>query len=84
MITLSVTAKGQITLKKELLQHIGIQHGEQIEVIKLPDGELRIKAKQPSQPINNVFGALKEKAAGKVVSIEEMDDVIAKSWAGEK
>ena len=48
MITLSVTAKGQITLKKELLQHIGLQHGEQIEVIKLPDGELRTNKRSTS------------------------------------
>lgn len=43
MTTLTVTAKGRITLKRELLQHIGIQPGQKVEVVKLPDGELRIK-----------------------------------------
>ena len=43
MTTLTVTAKGQITLKRDLLQHIGIQQGQKVEVVKLPDGELRIK-----------------------------------------
>jgi len=84
MTTLSVTAKGQITLKRDLLQHIGIQKGQRVEVVKLPDGELRIRAKQPSQPISNVFGLLKDKTAGTAVSIEEMDQAIAAGWAGEK
>ncbi|NHC60941.1 AbrB/MazE/SpoVT family DNA-binding domain-containing protein [Paenalcaligenes suwonensis] len=84
MTTLTVTAKGQITLKRDLLQHIGIQQGQKVEVVKLPDGELRIKAKQQIQPISNVFGLLKDKTSGKVVSLEDMNQAVAAGWAGEK
>lgn len=80
MSTLSVTTKGQITLKRDLLDHIGIQQGQKVEVEKLPDGELRIKAKQPTQPISKVFGLLKDKTAGTVVSLEEMNQAIAEGW----
>ncbi len=84
MTTLSVTAKGQITLKRDLLQHIGIQQGQRVEVVKLPDGELRIKAKQQTQPISSVFGLLKDRTAGTVVSIEEMNQAVAAGWTGDK
>lgn len=84
MTTLSVTAKGQITLKRDLLQHMGIKQGQRVEVVKLPDGELRIKAKQQTQPISHVFGLLKDKTAGTVVSIEEMNQAVAAGWAGDK
>lgn len=84
MTTLSVTSKGQITLKRDLLQHLGIQRGQRVEVIKLPDGELRIKAKESVQPISHVFGLLKDKTSGEVVSIEEMNQAIADGWTGEK
>lgn len=82
MTTLSVTAKGQITLKRDLLQHIGIEKGQQVQVVKMPDGELRLKAKTPTQPISRVFGLLKDKTDEKAVSIEDMNQAIADGWAG--
>lgn len=84
MTTLSITSKGQITLKRDLLQHLGIQQGQRVQVLKLPNGELRIKAKEPVQPINHVFGLLKGKTSGEVISIDEMNQTIAEGWAGEK
>jgi len=38
MGTLTVTAKGQVTLRKDLLRHLGIEPGEQVAIEKLPDG----------------------------------------------
>ena len=38
MSTLTVTAKGQVTLRKDLLKYLGVQPGEKITVDKLPDG----------------------------------------------
>ncbi|CAM5214784.1 hypothetical protein OURE66S_04362 [Oligella ureolytica] len=48
MTTLSITTKGQITLKRELLQHMGIEQGQRVEVLKLPNGELKIRAETPN------------------------------------
>ena len=45
MSTLTVTAKGQVTLRKDLLQHLGVQPGEKVVVEgpeNLKDGE-RVK-----------------------------------------
>jgi len=46
--TLTVTAKGQVTLRKDVLQHMGVRPGEKIVVDKLPDGELTARAAKPS------------------------------------
>ena len=83
MTSLTVTMKGQITLKRELLQHLGIRPGEQIELDKLPGGELRIKAVRPKGSIDSFIG----RHAGKVktpLTIDEMNDIAAAGWAGEK
>ena len=36
MASQAVTAKGQVTLKRDLLQHLGIKPGERIDFEKLP------------------------------------------------
>ncbi len=46
MASLTVTVKGQVTLKRDLLQHLGIKPGERVEFEKLPGGELRVRAAQ--------------------------------------
>jgi antitoxin PrlF len=40
MATLTITANGQVTLRRELLHHLGVQPGEQIEVSTLPGGRI--------------------------------------------
>jgi len=60
MSTLTVTAKGQITLRKDLLKHLGAQPGEKIIVDKLPDGRIEIKASRPKGKISDVFNFLKQ------------------------
>jgi AbrB family looped-hinge helix DNA binding protein len=43
MTTLTVTSKGQVTLRKDVLEHLGVSPGEQISVEKLPDGRIERK-----------------------------------------
>lgn len=81
MTTLSVTANGQITLERDLLQHLGIEYGDKVEVTKLPNGELIIKAKMPTQDISTIFGALKDKTNGKVATLEEIEETIKSGWS---
>ena len=40
MTVLTITAKGQVTLKQDLLKHLGVSPGEKIEADKLPDGRI--------------------------------------------
>jgi antitoxin PrlF len=37
--TITVTAKGQVTLRQEMLCPLGVQPGQQIEVFTLPGGQ---------------------------------------------
>ncbi|MCR5858495.1 AbrB/MazE/SpoVT family DNA-binding domain-containing protein [Mesorhizobium sp. J428] len=83
MTTLTVTAKGQVTLKKELLQHLGVKPGQKIEVDALPDGQLTMKAAPRKGSWEEIYGMLAGKT-DKVATIEEMNEAIRKGWAGER
>lgn len=81
MAILTVTAKGQVTLRRELLQHLGVRPGEKIEIDKLPDGRVEVRAARPGAPIAAVFGLLKREGA-RALSVEEMNDIAAAGWGG--
>jgi AbrB family looped-hinge helix DNA binding protein len=82
MSTLTVTSKGQITLRKDLLKHLGVRPGEKVTVDKLPDGRIEMKA-SPTGKISDVFNMLRRKD-GPSLSIEEINDVAARGWAGSR
>lgn len=84
MRTLTVTSKGQVTLRKDLLEHLGVHPGEKITVDKLPDGRIEVKAARATGDISGLFGSLKAKKKGRSLSIEEMNEVIAHGWAGKR
>jgi AbrB family looped-hinge helix DNA binding protein len=83
MSTLTVTAKGQVTLRKDVLEHLGVRPGEKITVNKLPDGRVEVKAARPTGKISDVFGLLKRKG-GPSLTIEEMNKIAARGWAGKR
>ena len=83
MASFAVTMKGQITLKRDLLQHLGIKPGERVEFDKLPGGELRVKASRPTETIDNIIGMFAGRSK-KVMTIEEMNRITAEGWAGKK
>jgi len=69
MSLLAVTMKGQVTLKRDLLQHLG--------------GELRVRAARPVGTIDSLIGRHAGKVQ-KPLTIEEMNAITAAGWAGEK
>jgi bifunctional DNA-binding transcriptional regulator/antitoxin component of YhaV-PrlF toxin-antitoxin module len=81
--TLTVTAKGQVTLRADLLKHLGVRPGEKITVEKLPDGRIEMKAVRPTGNFSDVFDFLKRKN-GPSLSIEEIDEIAARGWAGRR
>lgn len=83
MASLTVTAKGQVTLKRDLLKHLGVEPGERIDIEKLPGGELRVRAAQATGTIDGFLGLLAGKTR-KVATIEEMNEAAAAGWAGDK
>ena len=83
MSTLTVTTKGQVTLRKELLEHLGVHPGEKVTVDMLPDGRVEIKAERPAGRISDVFGLLKNKT-DRILSIEQIKEIAAQGWAGRR
>jgi bifunctional DNA-binding transcriptional regulator/antitoxin component of YhaV-PrlF toxin-antitoxin module len=80
---LKVTAKGQVTLRKDLLEHLGIGPGDKIEVDKLAGSRLQIRAKAPQGHISAIFGALKSEN-GPRLTVEEINEIAAQGWANER
>jgi bifunctional DNA-binding transcriptional regulator/antitoxin component of YhaV-PrlF toxin-antitoxin module len=83
MTTLTVTSRGQVTFRKEVLQHLGIKPGDKIELDLLPDGQGMLKAARPAGKIENFVGLLAGRSK-KVATIEEINAATAKGWAGKK
>jgi antitoxin PrlF len=83
MTTLTVTARGQVTLRKDVLKHLGIHPGERIELDKLPDGRVSLKAMRPPGKIDSFLGLLASKSK-KVATLDEINEAAASGWAGQK
>ncbi len=85
MLTLTVTAKGQVTFKQELLKHLGVTPGDKLEIDKLPDGRITIKAAKSGGKIGDAFGILAAKNPKNItLSIDEIEELTRDAWAGNK
>jgi bifunctional DNA-binding transcriptional regulator/antitoxin component of YhaV-PrlF toxin-antitoxin module len=78
--TLTVTAKGQVTLRKDILQHLGVTPGQKIAIDLLPNGRVELRA-QPTGSIEDFFGCA-HRPGTKPLTIEEINEIIADGWAG--
>jgi len=83
MTTLTVTSRGQVTFRKEVLQHLGIKPGERIELDLLPDGRCGLKAARPQGTIAGFVGLLAGRT-NKVATIEEITAAAAEGWVGKE
>ena len=82
MTILTVTARGQVTFRKDVLRHLGIRPGDKIELDLLPDGRGVLKAR-PAGTIASFVGLLAGRTQ-KVATIEEINEAAAQGWAGKK
>lgn len=83
MATLTVTSKGQVTFRKDVLRHLGTRPGEKIELVLLPGGRAELKAARPDGTIDDFIGRLAGKTK-RVLSTEQMKEIAAAGWAGEE
>jgi antitoxin PrlF len=81
--TLKVTAKGQVTLRKELLDHLGVAPGDKIAVDFLPSGRVEVRAAKSPAAIEGFIGCLKQPATSSL-SIEEINEIATNGWAGRR
>jgi antitoxin PrlF len=80
---LTVTTKGQVTLRRELLRHLGVAPGDKIAVDLLPDGQAALRTAKPKGSIQQFIGAL-QRPGTKALSIDELSAAAAEGWAGRR
>jgi AbrB family looped-hinge helix DNA binding protein len=96
MASAAVTSKGQITIPAKVREDLGLKAGSRVSFIKGENGEYILKPKdglvQPKatlvlKPKTGKTGSIMDMEGcihwtGKPVTIEEMNETIAKGWAG--
>ncbi len=74
-IDLTVTAKGQITLQRAVLDHLGVASGDRVSVTLLPEGRVEIRSLSSRPPVSACRGILR-RPGQPAVTIEDMQAAI--------
>ena len=72
----TITSKGQITLPKEVRNHLGVDAGDQVEFRVAADGTVTVVPLRGSA--DRLFGCLDRQDRGEC-SVEDMDKAVAQS-----
>jgi antitoxin PrlF len=83
MTTFTVSARGRVTLRKDVLRHLGIRPGEKIELDKQPDGTVTLRAARSRGKIDKFLGLLAGKT-GKIATLDEINEAAATGWCVQK
>jgi antitoxin PrlF len=76
----TLTSKGQITIPKEVRDQMGLKPGDRVDFVKDRTGRFSLKA------INTDFRSLRgiiKSPLGRPITLEEMDEAIARGAIGE-
>jgi len=73
-LELTVTAKGQVTLRRAVLAHLGVEPGAKLSVSLLENGRIELVAVAPDD-IKDLRGELR-RPGQRPVSLEEMQEAI--------
>ncbi|MDR2153407.1 MAG: AbrB/MazE/SpoVT family DNA-binding domain-containing protein [Burkholderiaceae bacterium] len=76
---LTLTAKGQFTINKQLMDHIGVKAGEKVLVKKQSDGTLKVESAKNQTDIMALAGSLKNKTRVKLTD-EQLRQAITESY----
>ena len=74
-LELTITAKGQVTLRQAVLDHLRVRPGQKVGVSLLPDGRVELRAAETAASIARLRGALR-RPRHRPVSLAEMQDAI--------
>jgi antitoxin PrlF len=73
--TATLTTKGQITIPKEVREHLGVDTGDRLSFVVQNDGTVIVR---PLTRHVRELGGLLHRTTQRAVSIKEMDEGIAK------
>lgn len=75
MPTTKVTSKGQVTIPKAIRDALGLKPGDRVVFLQQPDGRVVVEAE--TIDVRELRGMLKHQ--GRPVTVEEMDEAIARA-----
>ena len=81
--TLKITSKGQVTLRREVLDQLGARPGDRIVVEPVAPGRVEIRRADPGGSLRAFVSCLKT-VGGPTFSIEDIDRTAREGWAGER
>jgi antitoxin PrlF len=79
--TLKITSNGQVTLRRELMDELGVRPGDRIVVEPVAPGRVEIRRAERSGSLAAFVGCLK---GGSALSLEDIRKVAREGWAGEQ
>ncbi len=74
-IELTITAKGQVTLRQAVLDHLGVKPGDKVGVALTRDGRVELAAASVDHDLSRVRGILR-RPRRRPVSLQEMQKAI--------
>ncbi len=80
-ILLTVTAKGQVTLRRSVLDHLGVRPGDKIAIDFLSSGRAQVRSARAPKSIDGVIGRF-ARAGATPLTIDAMNDIAASGWSG--
>ena len=83
MTRLTITSRGRVTLKQELLKHLGVSPGDKIEADTLPNGRILMRAAAKEDALGDFIGCLSRRDGPKL-RIEEINEIGARGWSKSK
>lgn len=83
MQTLTVTSRRQVTFRKEVLRHLGVEPGQKIELELLPGCRVVLRAARSLKKIDGFLGFFAGRTK-KAATIEEINKAAEKGWAGKR
>ena len=75
MPTATLTTKGQVTIPKEVREHLGVETGDRLSFVVQEDGTVVVK---PITRHVRELGGLLRRPGQRPVSVDEMDQAIAR------
>jgi AbrB family looped-hinge helix DNA binding protein len=76
-----MTVKGQVTIPKDVREHMGLKPGDQVEFIPGPGRTVTVNPR--NLPVSAIFGILKDRPRKRKepMTVEEMEELLAAQWA---
>ncbi len=81
--TSKITSKGQVTLRKAVLDQLGVRPGDRVTVELVAPGHVEVRPAGVGASLEAFVGCLKKPGAPSL-SVEDMSAIASEGWAGQR